>query len=266
MKNLSKIWLLALSLGIFTLAWCGSNQTQEVVNQPMNEVISENSTDVILNETQWSEESIENTQDSSSQSSSEWQDTEMDSSAIASEWQENEQPEDEDKIIVVYFSRADENYQVGNVEKWNTKLLAEHMISYLWADSFEIVPVNPYPVDYDETTRIATQEKDENARPEYVWEATNWADYDVVFLGYPIWWWDLPMIVYTFLDNHDFTWKKVYLFNTHEWSGNSWTYKSLKNRLSTADVNTDWLTMRWQDARKDSAKSEVENWLKGLWF
>ena len=219
--------------------------------------ISENNTDVILNETQWSEESMENTQDSSSQSSSEWQDAEMDSSDIASEWQKNN--EDEDKIIVVYFSRADENYQVGNVG-----LQGPHQVR--WADSFEIVPVTPYPVDYDETTKIATQEKNDNARPAYVWEAVNWADYDVVFIWYPIWWWDLPMIVYTFLDNHDFSWKKVYLFNTHEWSGNSWTYRSLKNRLSTADVNTDWLTMRWQDARKSSAKSEVENWLKGLWF
>lgn len=266
MKNLSKIWLLALSLGVFTLAWCGSNQNPEVVNQPVNEVINETEN---VPENEVTENNASETVEVNVDELTENTDNEVDPSYTLRDLDETNtvQPEEnEDKIIVVYFSRADENYQVGNVEKWNTKLLAEHMINYLWADSFEIVPVTPYPVDYDETTRIATQEKNDNARPAYVWEVTNWADYDVVFLWYPIWWWDLPMIVYTFLDNHDFSWKKVYLFNTHEWSGNSWTYRSLKNRLSTADVNTDWLTMRWQDARKTSAKSEVENWLKGLWF
>jgi hypothetical protein len=74
------------------------------------------------------------------------------------------------------------------------------------------------------------------------------------------------MIAYTFIDDHDFSWKKVYLFNTHEGSGIAWTYNSLKNKLSTADVNTDWLPMQWSAAREATAKEKVISWLQGLWF
>ena len=72
------------------------------------------------------------------------------------------------------------------------------------------------------------------------------------------------MIINTFLERYDFSGKTVYLFNTHEGSGNSGTYSSIKNKLSSASVNTNGLAIRGADARKESSRSTVENWLKGL--
>ena len=68
------------------------------------------------------------------------------------------------KMLVVYFSRPGENYNVGNVSKGNTALIAEHIIALTGAEGFEIVPVTPYPEDYDETTRLASAEKESAAR------------------------------------------------------------------------------------------------------
>ncbi|MBQ2638447.1 hypothetical protein IJF91_00020 [Candidatus Saccharibacteria bacterium] len=87
--------------------------------------------------------------------------------------------------LVVYYSRPDENYNVGTVEVGNTELLAKEMT--------------------------------EQSRPEYIGDI-DISKYDNIFLGYPIWWGDLPMIVYTFLDKHDFSDKTVIPFNTHDGS------------------------------------------------
>lgn len=241
---MKKFSLLAVFFSALLLAGCNSNPTPtpEVVNEPINEPVVENVVD----------NSEQNVQDTSIETT-EWENVEQDSVQNKS-------------ILVLYFSRADENYSVWMVDKWNTKFLAEYIADYLGANMFEIEPVIPYPVDYDETTDIAKKELNDNARPEYKWDVDNWDNYDIVFIWYPIWWWDLPMVFYTFIESHDFSWKDIYLFNTHEWSGIAWTYNSLKNKLSTANVNTDWLPMRGTDARKDSAKWEVEKWLKGLWF
>ena len=172
--------------------------------------------------------------------------------------QQEEISENTEKALVLVFS------PMGH-----TKKIASFISEITDSDLTEILPMIPYTeedLNYNvKDSRANNEQNDSHARPEIATEISL-EGYDKIYLGYPIGGWDLPMIVYTFLDNHDLSWKKVYLFNTHEWSGNSWTYRSLKNRLSTADVNTDWLTMRWQDARKDSAKSEVEKWLKGLWF
>ena len=243
---MKKLSLLVIFLSAILLTGCNSNPTPEVINEAITEKVEENITEDIT------EDVTEN--------------MEQEPTIIPENAQAENNQSEKNKTLVVYFSRADENYSVWVVEKWNTAFLAEHIANYLNADSFEIKPVIPYPTSYDETTKQATQELNDNARPKYIWDVSNWSEYDTIFLWYPIWWWDLPMIVYTFIESHDFSWKTVYLFNTHEWSGISGTYNSLKNKLSTANVNTDGLPMRWQDARKDSAKREIEKWLQGLWF
>ena len=119
------------------------------------------------------------------------------------------------RILVAYFSRAGENYSVGVIEKGNTAIVAETIAEQTGGDLFEIVPVNPYPVGYEEMKAVSTQEKDSGARPEIANTVDNWDDYDVVFLGYPIWYADMPMIVYNFLESYDFTGKTVIPFNTN---------------------------------------------------
>lgn len=170
------------------------------------------------------------------------------------------------KILIVYFSRTGENYNVGNIDVGNTAMMASYMKEYLKADSFEIVPVKKYSDDYEECKKEATNEMNANARPEIQNKIDNFDDYDTIFIGYPIWWGDMPMIIYTFMESYDFTGKTVIPFNTHEGSGNSGTYSTIKSKLSNANVNTNGLALTGRNARTDSGKDETLNWLKELGY
>ena len=170
------------------------------------------------------------------------------------------------KVLVVYFSRTGENYNVGNVEVGNTAMVASYIKEYLKADSFEIVPVDKYPEKYDECTDIAQKEKNDNARPKIQDKINNFDSYDTVFIGYPIWWGDLPMIMYTFMEEYDFNGKNVIPFNTHEGSGDAGTYQSIQTKLPNAKVNTKGLALDGKTARSDDGKQQTIDWLKGLGY
>ena len=170
------------------------------------------------------------------------------------------------KILVVYFSRTGENYNVGNVEVGNTAMVASYIKDYLKADSFEIIPVNKYPDKYQECLDQATKEKNENARPEIQNKITNFDQYDTIFVGYPIWWGDLPMIMHTFFESYDFNGKKIIPFNTHEGSGDAGTYSTVQKDLPKANVTTNGLALDGKTARSDDGKQKTIDWLKGLGY
>lgn len=170
------------------------------------------------------------------------------------------------KILVVYFSRTGENYNVGNVEVGNTAMVASYIKDYLKADSFEIIPVNKYPDKYQECLDQATKEKNENARPEIQNKITNFDQYDTIFVGYPTWWGNLPMIMHTFFESYEFNGKKVIPFNTHEGSGDAGTYSTVQKDLPKANVTTDGLALDGKTARSDDGKQKTIDWLKGLGY
>ncbi len=122
------------------------------------------------------------------------------------------------KSLVVYFSRADENYAVGNITEGNTAIIGKMIAEQVGADTFNIQPAQPYPAEYDPCTAVAKTEKETNARPEIIGDV-NVEAYDTVYIGYPIWWGDAPMPVYTFIERHDWSGKTVIPFVTHEGSG-----------------------------------------------
>lgn len=167
------------------------------------------------------------------------------------------------KILIAVFSKAGENYSVGNVEVGNTMIMAQNIHSIVGGDLFEIVPVNPYPNAYRECTDVAKKEQNENARPEIKNKVNNFDDYNTIFIGYPNWWGDMPMIVYTFLESYNFNGKTVIPFNTHEGSGSSGTYNTIKSKLSGATV-LEGLPIQGTEARKDSSKSTIQNWINKL--
>ena len=86
------------------------------------------------------------------------------------------------KILIVYFSRTGENYNVGNVDVGNTAIMASYIKEYLKTDSFEIVPENKYPDSYDECLKIATKEKEEDARPAIESKLDDISKYDTIFI------------------------------------------------------------------------------------
>ena len=170
------------------------------------------------------------------------------------------------KNLVAVFSRADDNYAVGVIEKGNTMILAEMIAERTGADLFEIRTAKPYPVDYNECTDVAKKEQNENARPALA-EDKDISGYDTIFLGYPCWWGDLPMAVFTFLEAHDFSGKRVIPFCTHEGSGMGRTEGSLRKTLPGAKI-LKGLAVRGATAQnsRDEARKTVTSWLNGLGF
>ena len=107
------------------------------------------------------------------------------------------------KVLVAYYSWSG-----------NTKAVAEQIQRETGADIFFIQPQTPYPGDYRECVDIAKKEMNENARPAVANTVDNMDQYDVVFVGYPIWWGKAPMFVYTFLESYNFQGKTVVPFCT----------------------------------------------------
>ena len=169
------------------------------------------------------------------------------------------------RILIVCFSRAGENYNVGKIEKGNTEKLAEIIMEQTGGDLFRIETVIPYPESYDETLDIATREYQNDERPELTGQVENWEDYDIIFLGYPIWWAGLPMALHTFMESYDWQGKTVIPFNTHEGSGQAGTQQVIEDKLSGATV-LQGLAVRGSKAQNDTegTAADVAAWLKEL--
>ena len=108
------------------------------------------------------------------------------------------------KVLIAYFS-------------WGgtTRRMAQQVQAITGGDIFEIEPVNPYPTSYTPCTEVALEERDSNARPAIKNSVANWDEYDVVFLGGPVWWHTAPMILHTFAESYDFDGKTVVPFTTY---------------------------------------------------
>ena len=169
-------------------------------------------------------------------------------------------------VLVVYFSHAGENYGVGVVEEGNTAKMGKIIAEQMKADVFELVPVVPYPEDYDACLEAATQEQRTAARPEYEGEIENWAQYDTVFIGYPIWWGKIPNIVYTFMEAFDFAGKTVVPFNTHEGSGQARSQREIEELMTEEITVLQGLAVRGGRAQNDAegTGADIAAWLKEI--
>ena len=172
------------------------------------------------------------------------------------------------KVLVVWFSRPNENYAVGDVEVGNTAMLGEKIIESLkqkgiTPGTFIINPKNQYPVDYQSCIAQATAEQKTSARPEYISDVADFSQYSTVFLGFPIWWGDMPMIVYNFLEKHNFSGKQLAPFCTHEGSGDSGTHPRLSALLADTTVLPGF-ECTGSKARTDEIQPEVDKWISSL--
>lgn len=113
-------------------------------------------------------------------------------------------PGSDSKILVVYFS-------------WGgtTQRMAQEIVSQTGAALFRIEPVVPYPTNYTACTEVALEERDNDTRPAITDNVENWEQYDVVFIGCPVWWHTAPMIIATFAESYGFTGKTVIPFCTY---------------------------------------------------
>lgn len=168
------------------------------------------------------------------------------------------------KVLVAFFSHTGGNYAVGNITKGNTHIIAEMTAEATGGRLFEIVPVKEYPKTYDACVEVAKEEKAAGTRPA-VKDDIAVEDYEVVFIGYPNWWGDIPMPVYTFIEKHRWAGKTVIPFCTHEGSGLSNTEKYIADACKGAEVEKG-LAVRGATAqnKQEQARKAVAQWLEPL--
>lgn len=131
-------------------------------------------------------------------------------------------------------------------------------------DLFSIRTSVVYPADGGELINYAAQEQEENARPELTTHIENLDGYDTIFIGYPNWWADLPMAVYSFFDEYDFSGKTIIPFNVHNGSRFSRTIQTIQELEPDATVVEDGFTVSEQTVA--DAAEDVAAWLEGLGY
>ena len=188
-------------------------------------------------------------------------DTEPDSSQTDDAAQA-EQTEGGSNMLVAYFSLAGEQYGVGVIEEGNTSIIAHMIAEQTGADLFEIEAATPYPTSHSELLDVSRQEMADNARPEISGTVDNMDDYDTIFIGYPNWWGDMPMIVYNFLESYDLSGKTIVPFCTHGGSGLSNTESTIAD--ITGGTMKDGFAIPGTTAQndRDTARNEVTQWLE----
>lgn len=157
------------------------------------------------------------------------------------------------KELVLYFSVYG-----------TAKIVAEEIAKQTGAKLLEIIPAEPYDGDrnhYNALLRRAQKEHDSDARP-VIKEELPIADYDRIYIGYPMWCYTFPMIIYTLFEQYDFSGKTIIPFNTHMGSRDGGTYQTIKELAPEAKVLSG-LPVEMSDAENGPAAA-VENWLKSL--
>lgn len=237
MKKMISILLAALI--VLSLAACGSTQTnEETVNPPA--------------ETSTQDEQKVAVEPEESESSDKMADAESTRSGS--------------NILVAYFSLAGEQYDVGVIEEGNTSIIAHMIAEQTGADLFEIEPVTPYPKSQSELLATSQEERSESARPEIANEVENWNDYDTIFIGYPIWWGDMPMIVYNFVESYDFEGKTVVPFCTHGGSGLARTESTIAEITGASMLDGFAISGETAQNDRDRSRNEANEWRNEIGF
>lgn len=160
------------------------------------------------------------------------------------------------KALIIYFSRADENYAVGYINKGNTEIVAEYVRELTGADMFKVEPAVPYSADYNTCIKEA-KERVGNAPVKE--KPSDISAYDTVFIMSPIYWGTYAPEVETALEELDFTGKTVRVISTHEGSGLGRMVSDVKKMCKGANVDTKGLAVRGSSAK--SSKAIVKKWL-----
>ena len=209
------------------------------------------------------------------QSAEESTETETEQSTEGTAEAESSEAAAQSSLLVAYFSYA-ENAALpddvdasasASIQPWNgaltgnTGVVADMIAQATGADLFSIRTVEQYPDTYDATLDQGQQEQSDGARPELATHLENLDSYDTIFLGFPNWWGDMPMAVYTFLDEVDLSGKTVIPFVTSGGSGFSNTISTIQEMEPQATVQ-EGLSIGASSAT--GAQQQVESWLSEL--
>ena len=160
------------------------------------------------------------------------------------------------KVLVAYFSWSG-----------NTKYAAQYIAKKVGADEFEIITEKAYPTEYQPCTEVAKAEKEANARPAIKGKVENMEQYDVVFIGAPVWWYTGPMAIYTFMEQYDLKGKTVIPFCT-AYSGPSQTLKDIVKSTPDSDHRDGIciVTKGLGGQGMESKTAKIDKWLGEIGF
>ena len=164
------------------------------------------------------------------------------------------------RSMIIYFSRADENYFGGSmkyIEKGNTEVIAEYIKDITNGDMFKVEPLNPYSANYMECIEEAKVRTREHNAP-IKENVPDISSYEVIYVGSPVYWGGMPEELFTALKGLDFSGKIIRPFVTHEGSGLSSIPNQLKE-ICVGDTVTDGIAITGSSV--NSARSKIENWL-----
>lgn len=181
---------------------------------------------------------------------------------------------DGSNILIAYFT-AGENSDVDVVSsasvttvdgeaKGRLRAVADMIQTQTGGTLFSIQTSVDYPGDGGALIDYAAEEQEEDARPELTSHIENPDDYDVIFVGYPTWWYDMPQALYSFFDEYDFSGKTIIPFNVHNGSRFSGTIETIQDLEPDAEVITDGFTVSERDVA--GAAGDVADWLGGLGY
>lgn len=171
---------------------------------------------------------------------------------------------DNRKILVAYFSQPDEQ-TTSSAENGTTEVAAKIIKKQLNADIFKIETKTPYPKNSEEYLKTAQQEKENNQRPELKKDAPDISEYDVIFIGYPIWYEDAPMAVYTFLESNNFSDKDIIPFSTYSQPPCTTASSKIKEAVPGSYVNIGYaIADSVILASQEETQKRIASWLSQL--
>ena len=216
--------------------------------------------------------SAKNNQTTKNDSAEKSSDINSSSNAVTEAVQNNT---DNENILIAYFS-VPENVDTDGIDSnsgasivvknkdvlGNMQYMAMTIQEAIGGELFRIETKEKYPLEHETLVNQAKEEQNEEVRPELATHIENVEQYDIIFLGYPNWWGDMPQPLYTFLEEYDFSGKTIIPFNSHGGSGFSNTIEEIKKLQPNATVKDDGLSI----SRNDVADSEQEitDWAKGF--
>ncbi|ULS52304.1 flavodoxin [Pectobacterium carotovorum] len=181
------------------------------------------------------------------------------------------------RILIVYFSQPEDVtlegvdgvsgasvLQKNNERLGSTQYIAQIIQQQTGGELFRIETVTPYPVQHDPLLQYAEKEQKENVRPVMKAKVQNLKDYDTVFIGYPIWWYKMPMVLYSFLEQHDLQGKTIIPFTTHGGSRFSDSLREIARLQPNSQLITEGLAISRNDVTDDETITDVINWLGKL--
>lgn len=182
------------------------------------------------------------------------------------------------KILVAYFSYGENAALPDNIEAstsasinlWNGKttgntgVVADMIAKGTGGELYSIITAKKYSADYDEVVEQGKAEVEANASPELVSNIENLDEYDTIFVGYPTWWYDMPMAMYSFFDEYDFSGKTIIPFCTSGGSGFCDSIDAIKNLEPNADVVENGLAVSGSSA--ENAQNDISEWLSELGY